>query len=223
MVWRSSIGHFTRTRRVLAAFRDRAGPGGAERTLLGDIEKMARKVTGRPELHATVVPESERERILARYAFGSHPIDLEIPQDGRDQGRPQSTSGMPGRDIRSVIKSSGPSRGLNVFISFARADREIAELIARYLQTLASSIYVFLPDSILPGADWRREIANALLKTDLMLIVLSAHANEFHGYETGQFLSGGRRPKCTGDKDYCVPRSGEPSVFIIAIPVHPNL
>jgi MinD-like ATPase involved in chromosome partitioning or flagellar assembly len=84
-VWRYSIGRFMLTRKFLR--HSEIGRALAERNELCSAisKKMARRVTGRQELHAPQVLESERERILAGYSFAAHSADLETPQDAKRQ------------------------------------------------------------------------------------------------------------------------------------------
>jgi MinD-like ATPase involved in chromosome partitioning or flagellar assembly len=55
---------------VLAAFGDSAGAGGSDKTLLSEMEAVARRVSGLPSLRTAEFPEHERKRVLADYALG---------------------------------------------------------------------------------------------------------------------------------------------------------
>jgi hypothetical protein len=161
---------------------------------------MARRVTGRRELHAPLVAESERERILASYAFAPQSADVGTPQGTRDQEGAQYEGRTARPGPHPILRSTEPSRGFNVFISYARADREIAAVIDKHLSLLSSSIYVFLADFIPSGYSWSQQTADILFKTDLMFILCTGNLNENQLFEVGLFLGG------SGDKNSRDPR-----------------
>jgi cellulose biosynthesis protein BcsQ len=56
---------------VLAAFGDIAGAGGSATTLLSEMERIGRTVFRMPQLAMPEIPEADRRRVLAKYAFGT--------------------------------------------------------------------------------------------------------------------------------------------------------
>jgi len=67
---------------VLAAFGDTAGAAGSRKTLLSEMEVLARRVTGRQELQAPEILPEVRKQVLQKYAFGPLPTraDTRIPE-----------------------------------------------------------------------------------------------------------------------------------------------
>ncbi len=61
---------------------------------------------------------------------------------------------------------------INVFISYARNDNLIAEAVTKIL--VEKGIKILNDESILSGADWRKEIQNALEKSDFIISLLSS-------------------------------------------------
>jgi cellulose biosynthesis protein BcsQ len=55
---------------ILAAFGDPAGVAGSAKTLLSEMEAIGRRVCGLKNLASPEIPEADRQRILAQYAFG---------------------------------------------------------------------------------------------------------------------------------------------------------
>jgi cellulose biosynthesis protein BcsQ len=55
---------------VLAAFGDTAGSAGSSDTLLAEMEVIARRITGLPDLRAAEMPERDRQRVRQACAFG---------------------------------------------------------------------------------------------------------------------------------------------------------
>lgn len=58
---------------VLAAFGDATGATGAADTMLSQVEAMAQQITGNDTLRMPEIVEADRERVLAKYAFGVLP------------------------------------------------------------------------------------------------------------------------------------------------------
>jgi len=56
---------------ILAGFGDPSGAAGSAKTLLSEMEKIGRRVSGMPQLAMPQIPEVDRQRILAEYAFGT--------------------------------------------------------------------------------------------------------------------------------------------------------
>jgi MinD-like ATPase involved in chromosome partitioning or flagellar assembly len=67
---------------VLAAFGDSAGAAGSDKTMLSEMEAVARRVAGLPSLRTAEFPESERKRVLAEYALGT------LDASGRTSAKP---------------------------------------------------------------------------------------------------------------------------------------
>jgi cellulose biosynthesis protein BcsQ len=56
---------------ILAAFGDPAGVAGSANTLLSEMEAIGRRISGVANLAAPEIPETDRQRILTQYAFGT--------------------------------------------------------------------------------------------------------------------------------------------------------
>lgn len=63
---------------------------------------------------------------------------------------------------------------IHVFISHARNDDLIAEAVAKVL--VDKGIKVWNDESILPGADWRKKIQNALENSDFIISLLTSNS-----------------------------------------------
>ena len=70
---------------------------------------------------------------------------------------------------------------LKVFISYASADREQAGKLHAFLKQQGAAPWLDVED-LLPGQDWKMEIAKALEDTDLVLLCLSKHSISREGY-----------------------------------------
>jgi cellulose biosynthesis protein BcsQ len=84
---------------ILAAFGDTAGAAGSAKTLLSEMEAIGSRVSGRPGLVSTEIVESDRQEILAQYAFGapSKMDDGSRQTDGEEAGAQPDTDFL--RDI----------------------------------------------------------------------------------------------------------------------------
>jgi hypothetical protein len=70
---------------------------------------------------------------------------------------------------------------LKVFISYASDDRDKARKLHAQLSTLGADPWLDT-ENLLPGQDWKMEIAKALDETDLVLLCLSKHSVSREGY-----------------------------------------
>jgi len=70
---------------VLAAFGDTAGAAGSRKTLLSEMELLARRVTGRKELQAPEIPPEVRKQVLQKYAFGPLPTRIDTQRPEKDE------------------------------------------------------------------------------------------------------------------------------------------
>lgn len=62
-----------------------------------------------------------------------------------------------------------------VFLSYAHADREAAEQLGRALR--AESVDVWIDsEAIEAGEDWRRQVADALERSEAMVVLLTPHS-----------------------------------------------
>ena len=61
-----------------------------------------------------------------------------------------------------------------VFLSYARKDKDIANAVAKELQLIG--INVWYDQSISPGANWLDEINSALNESDSMIAILNQHS-----------------------------------------------
>lgn len=72
-------------------------------------------------------------------------------------------------------------RPLKVFISYASADRARAQNLYAHLAAVRADPWLDV-ENLLPGQDWKMEIAKALDGTDLVLLCLSNHSVSREGY-----------------------------------------
>lgn len=73
------------------------------------------------------------------------------------------------------------SPSLKIFISYASADRPKAQKLHAYLVSKGAEPWLDT-ENLLPGQDWKMEIARALDETDLVLLCLSKHSVSREGY-----------------------------------------
>ncbi|SRR6266542_4713357 len=83
------------------------------------------------------------------------------------------------------------SKQPQIFISYARSDKNIAEQLTRFFEQQGYSVWIDYK-MIKVGSDWQSELENALRKADVFVIVLSDEAvrsnwiNAEIGYALGQ-------------------------------------
>ena len=69
-----------------------------------------------------------------------------------------------------------PSQKTNVFVSYSHADASLVAPVVKLLR--ANKALVFQDtDSIQPGKKWRNEIAEALIKSDLVVLFWCNHSS----------------------------------------------
>lgn len=85
---------------ILAAFGDSTGPTGAADTMLSQVETMAQHIAGDAFLSMPEIVESDRERVLARYSFGtrSTPVANVTPQIDDDSADTEFLRGVRGKE-----------------------------------------------------------------------------------------------------------------------------
>ena len=72
---------------ILATFGDPADAAGSEKTLLSQMEKIARRVSAMPNLSMPQIPETDRQRIVDEYSLGAknaRGADMQTREDPRD-------------------------------------------------------------------------------------------------------------------------------------------
>lgn len=74
-----------------------------------------------------------------------------------------------------------PKHPLKIFISYASADRALAQKLHDHLHSLGTDPWFDVED-LLPGQDWKMEISKALEETDLILLCLSKKSVSKEGY-----------------------------------------
>jgi hypothetical protein len=84
-----------------------------------------------------------------------------------------------------------------LFISYAHEDRDLCDELKAHLAGLEQdgTISGWYDCDILPGADWEKEIAEHLEKSDVVLLLVSAHfrASEYCGFEMKHALEKAER------------------------------
>jgi hypothetical protein len=77
---------------------------------------------------------------------------------------------------------TGPAMSHQIFISYAREDQAVAEKLYDILVSF-NSVKVWLDvHNLLPGADWREEIATAIERSDMIILLLSDSSINKAGY-----------------------------------------
>jgi len=94
----------------------------------------------------------------------------------------------------SVTTRSSPDTGeddsVNVFISYASADREIATVLYEELTEIDRKRVVCFLDTktIESGEDWQDDLERALRRADWLICVYTGEQSEYCGYEVGVFV-----------------------------------
>jgi len=79
-----------------------------------------------------------------------------------------------GRDPLGAASIAGMKRSRRVFLSYAQADRALADLLARDIA--AAGYAVWSDRNLLPGDNWAKEIADALESSEAMVVIVSPSA-----------------------------------------------
>lgn len=69
-----------------------------------------------------------------------------------------------------------PDHSSNVFVSYSHSDASLVAPVVKLLRVNKSMVFQDI-DDIRPGKKWREEIANALAKSDLVVVFWCHHAN----------------------------------------------
>jgi hypothetical protein len=104
---------------------------------------------------------------------------------------PTNVEAIAALDRAAAGYASGPQR---VFLSYARAERAIAEELGRHLQECG--LQVWWDRALVAGVDWSDQIEEAMESSDLMIVVLSpnsAYSSEVK-LEWGYWLDALQRP-----------------------------
>jgi hypothetical protein len=76
---------------------------------------------------------------------------------------------------------NGSTQKANSFLIHAHADREAVHKL--YQRMVADGLNVWLDaERLQPGQDWQKEIRDALLKCDVVIVCLSGRFDKKHGY-----------------------------------------
>src|SRR5947209_230387 len=70
---------------------------------------------------------------------------------------------------------------LSVFVSYAREDRDAAEMIYQWLTSEGFRPWLDVAE-LLPGQDWNREISRAVRKSDAIIVCLSPTSTTKESY-----------------------------------------
>jgi hypothetical protein len=93
----------------------------------------------------------------------------------------------------------------SVFISYTPEDREAARRIALNLDEAGARTWLDV-NSLLPGQVWQTEIANAIRRSNLFLLLLSNHVAGKNGYIQKEILFAlDEMKKRPGDRTYIIP------------------
>jgi len=73
------------------------------------------------------------------------------------------------------------SRQLQIFLLYARADKEAVQRLYRRIAREGANVWLD-QQKILPGQDWQSEIRKAILCSDIVVVCLSRQFNKQGGY-----------------------------------------
>jgi hypothetical protein len=176
---------------VLAAFGDTGGMTGSAKTLLSELEVMARCITGLRQLQAPVISDDIRRKILLEYSFGpiaEEPVPVRsIPSEGSSRS---SSDGYRGKWPAYEGTSGFAGKGeLAVFISCARNGTLIADVVSRSISELSYGARVFTSAAFSAGTDWRMMQDHLSQSAILLLIYTPGDDLSYSSYELGLFLN----------------------------------
>ena len=154
---------------VLAAFGDAGGVTGSAKTLLSELEVMARCITGLRHLQAPALPDDIRRKVLLDYSFG--PV---------------------AENISKETYQPGHKKGPDIFISCSARDTDIAQVVYQSIQELSSNADVFTSAALATGADWRQEVERHLSYSGMLILIYTSSDDfSYNLYKLGAFVARG--------------------------------
>lgn len=92
---------------------------------------------------------------------------------------------------------------VDVYISFAAQDKDLAEQVARELEGRGMSVFVDSPDRLVPAGIWENQIWDAIAESKAMILINpNIPENAWQGIELGAATAWGKPLFCVTSSDY---------------------
>lgn len=141
---------------VLAAFGDATGAAGAADTMLSQVEATAQRITGNDDLRMPEIVESERDRVLDKYAFEALPAsawkdeqaadDIDFLRHVRAKEQLWRTSKFPWQLLLSRreldLLTEEDKKGFGRSMGFYLIQSERMQRILRSGQIIGSTVFI---------------------------------------------------------------------------------